>query len=121
MKKMIYKCILICVLGCLFQLPNAYSQVCDFDFRYQTTQIEDDNFVFSLTPNNASGNFTFKLYDLIEGKVIAEKQVTIGSKSQEIEFRDIKPSTYTVFIFKEGCKSNKTVGGIEGIILTSER
>ncbi len=109
------------MIGCLFQLPNAFSQVCDFDFSYKTTKVNDSNFTISLIPNNAAGNFTFKLYDLIEGKVITEKQSIIGSTSQNIEFKEIKPSTYTVFIFKEGCKSNKTVGEIEGIILTSER
>lgn len=121
MKNKIYKYTLLCAIGCLFQLPNAFSQDCNFEFNYQTIKVSDNSFTFSVVPKSASGTFNFKLYDLIEGKVIAEKQSISGLTSQNIEFKDVKPSTYTVYITKVGCRNSKTLGGIEGISLTSER
>jgi hypothetical protein len=68
-----------------------------------------------LSADNQIGPVTFKLYDLITGKVVNEKKLSGLSSAKQEVFTRVNASLYSIIVEIEGCKKNKSLGGNTGI------
>ena len=56
-----------------------------------------------------------QLYDLLQGKILEEKQIDALTNMRKEVFKNIPPSRYSIIIRMDECDKPKTLGGINGI------
>ena len=105
-------------LMCLFN--SSYAQNCDIKFEYTTVK-SGDTFNLSLKNSELSSQYELKLYDLNNGKLLETKTVFFTQNENKLVFKNLITGRYTVYIKAAGCDNSRTIGGITGIYLTSER
>lgn len=98
------KFIIISILT-IFIIPNSWSQ-CDSriakDISYEVQSISDGSKEINLKIKSGSENLKIQLYDLNEGKIVAEAQFEIDDRYKSA-FKDVKPSVYAIYIWPNGC------------------
>ena len=88
-----------------FIIPNSWCQ-CDarivkaLSYRVQT--ISNGSKEISLKIGNGSETLKIQLYDLNEGKIVAETQLELGDSYKSV-FRDVRPSVYAIYLWPNGC------------------
>lgn len=105
----------------IFYRPHAATAQCHGDFSFRTFPADDKSSssgrIEVSVKSHAPGIFTFKVYRM-EGKItLVETKDT--SSPDKIIFEGLIPSTYFIKV-KWGEACNKTLGGLEGIIITEK-
>jgi hypothetical protein len=98
---------------CFFSLSSATAQ-CQLEVQY-SVQKNGNSYSLFLDSQTPTGSVKVQLYDLYQGKIIAEREISSLTIDPREVFRDIAPSKYALFVSAEGCDQPKTLGGLNGI------
>lgn len=112
--------LLFCVLGILIFCSNNATAQCKADFTFQSIPAEKGSASGKIEIDLRSaqpGNYTFKVYRMESNITIIETKE--ASTPEKISFDNLKPSTYFIKV-EWGSSCSKTLGGLEGIIVTEK-
>jgi hypothetical protein len=103
------------LIACLaiFGLALPSLGQCDPEIKHSWKEKSPSEFSISLKSRDIS-SARVELYDLIQGKIIQEKEIRFTSVEMEV-FTKVPPSTYSINVRVDGCTKPKSLGGINGI------
>ena len=105
---------------CFCMTKSTWANVqCDLEFEHSVEAKDNspEGAIYVALKGDPS-IYTFKLYDLYQGKVIEEKVLSNLSKgSKTLLFDNVPASTYTIYVSRNGCDNHITLGGSLGIIV----
>lgn len=92
---------------------TSYGQ-CEMNFKSWVHQVEkSDVGDIYISLNEGSSSYTFKLYDVFQGKVIKEKVLNdIKVDENVLLFDNVASSTYIIYVSREGCDIERSIGGM---------
>ena len=102
------------VVFSFFIHTNVVNTPCNDKFSYSVSKNASSGFDIFIEPHE-NGVYKFVLSDLYTGKILEEKSFNISSHSNIKAFQGLPKSLYTIHVFRDGCKGNMTIGGIEGV------
>jgi hypothetical protein len=99
----------------LVSAPHVLLGQCDSNIEYTAKKRTESNYSIYLKSNVQVSGIKAQLYDLYQGKIVAEKIISISPASEIEVFTNVKPSVYTINLKIEGCEKARGLGGVNGI------
>jgi hypothetical protein len=101
-------------IGLFFLIAPFFSfGQCDIKIDYSFKKSASAYKIY-LNSNGSVNGVRVQLYDLNQGKIIAEKVINLQAKDIEV-FTNVKSSVYTINLKIEGCDKKQSLGGLNGI------
>lgn len=88
---------------------------CQSDFDYSLNK-KDGNSIALKLKAGSSEEYSFELYDLNSGDLVAKKNVFFQSGESKVVFEKLNPATYTIYYYSSTCITKKSIKG-KGIVL----
>jgi hypothetical protein len=89
---------------------------CQSDFTVSTTSLNNSHSIFLTLNRGQLERYSFELYDINSGELVFKSDAEINTNDPVLVFKNIKPSTYTIYFSSVSCPNRRSIKGL-GLIL----
>lgn len=92
------------------------SDNCESNFTITTNAANNSYSINLALSNGRLEKYSFELYDVNTGELVIKTEADINTNDPILVFKNIKPSTYTIYFSSVSCSNRKSIKGL-GLIL----
>ena len=108
------KYVALAIIASFFFVEHGLSQ-CQPQLNYTVEKKSDGSYSVYLKPESTLTSLKIQIYDLLQGKVLEERNISQLEVADQEIFKNVPPSKYAILITVANCDKPKTLGGISGI------
>lgn len=106
------------IFPALFVLSSSFFSLntCQSDFNVSTSFVNNSHSIYLTLNQGQLERYSFELYDINSGELVVKSEAEVNTKDPILVFKNIKPSTYTIYFSSVSCSNRKSIKGL-GLIL----